>query len=200
MVRPLAFFVFLSAFIPVGAIAENSVWTQTPALSGYVTRISSPSDFDVNGLHVIHTSNTVTFQGATDSHSRITGGEAFFGERVDLYGKIDRKKHEIEATKIVFCKWKPEVFSGLAVIDRILPSSTPKDLIVRADGYRILINSSTRVDYVDPLSSLTEIKPNTWITYHGTQGPDGTITADKVTFQSNDISNREGHLLKKKGI
>lgn len=195
MVRPLVVLILLSVLVPHRAIAQSSALT--PALSGYITHVSSASDFDVNGLHVICTSSTQTFQGSTDpAIPRISGGEVFFGERVDLYGKIDRKKHEIEATKIVFRKFKPEVFSGLAVIDRILSSPTSGELMVRADGYRISINSSTQVDYTSPISSLAEVKPNVWITYHGTLR-DGAIMADRATFQPNDISNREGNLLKK---
>jgi hypothetical protein len=197
MVRPLAFLVLLSALVPVGAIAQSDL-DPTPTLSGYVTRVSSPSDFDVNGLQVIHGPTTRTWQGSTDlSVPRISGGEAFFGEPVDLYGKIDRKKHQIEATKIVFRRFKPQVFSGFAVVDRILPASTPGELIVRADGYRIQIKASARVDYIDPLSSLAAIKPNIWIAYQGIQSPDGTIVADTARFQNNNVSDREGTLLKK---
>ena len=200
MLRPFAVLASFSALVCLSGIApaQTGGVDPTPAVSGYVTRISSPSDFDVNGLRVLFGPKTRTLLGSTDPYApRITGGEAFFGERVDLYGRIDRKKHQIEATEIVFCKFKPEVLSGFAVIDRVLSSSTPGPLIVRADGYLIQIKPSARIDYVAPVTSLSDIRPNIWIDYHGTQSSDGLIIADAVTFQPNDISNREGNLLKK---
>ena len=161
MLRPFAVLASFSALVCLSGIApaQTGGVDPTPAVSGYVTRISSPSDFDVNGLRVLFGPKTRTLLGSTDPYApRITGGEAFFGERVDLYGRIDRKIHQIEATEIVFCKFKPEVLSGFAVIDRVLSSSTPGPLIVRADGYLIQIKPSARIDYVAPVTSLSDIR------------------------------------------
>ncbi len=85
-----------------------------------------------------------------------------------------------------------------AVLPLLIMSSLldPGPLIVRADGYLIQIKSGS-IDYVDPISSLSISGQMSRIAYHGTQNSDGIIIADAVTFQPNDISNREGNLLKK---
>jgi predicted Zn-dependent protease len=70
-------------------------------------------------------------------------------------------------------------------------------MILRADGYPIQINAATKIAYSAPLSSLSHVKPNIWITYHGTRSPDGIFVADTVGFQANDISKSEGKLIDK---
>ncbi|MEG9439029.1 hypothetical protein JAO29_23080 [Edaphobacter sp. HDX4] len=197
MVRPLVSLAFLSAFITDSAVAQTNPLDPTPTLSGYITRVSSPSDFDVNGVHVIVNGKT-QLQRATDAQSSSTNVEdVFFGECTDIYGKLDRKQHRVEATKVVFCRFDSEALSGVAIIDHLIEPAIDKDLVVRADGYPIRIEPSTAVAYVAPLSSLNDIKPNIWIEYHGTLSSNGTILADKVLFRPNNISEKEGELRRK---
>ena len=195
MVRPLAVFAFFSAIVSVLGTAKAQSNEILPSLSGYVTRVSSPSDFDVSGLRVILDKKTQIMQGSVDIYApRRSGGEAYFGECVDLYGKVDRKQHRVEAEKVVFCKFEPEVLSGIAVIDRIIHPVVQGNLTVRADGYPIQIHPSTQIVYTASLASLSDIQPNIWIKYRGTRGSDGIIVADTVVLLPNSVSNRERKL------
>lgn len=199
MVRPLVVLAVFSALVLNLAIAQSL--TPDPALSGYITRCTSRADFDVNGQRVLIGPKTQFWEGSTNpSAPRIMGGtvgDAFFGERVDIYGKLNRKKHTVEATEIVFLKLDPHTFSGIAIVDRILTPASSGNLTVRADGYPIRIDPATRITYAAPLSSLSEIQPNIWIAYRGVRGSDGVIVADLVSFQPNNISNREDKLIQK---
>ena len=198
MVRPLVFFALLSALSFDQAQAQLT--EALPSVTGNITRSVSLSDFDVNGYHVISNPKTELHQGSFHLDTirlSASGGDVFFGEQVALYGKINRKKHQIEATKIVFLQPAPYKLSGVAVIDLIFKPAAGNELLIRADGYVMKISSTSKVSYTTPLASLSDIKANHWITYHGTMNTDGVLVADTVVFQTNTISNREDKLVKK---
>jgi hypothetical protein len=196
MIRLSVVFVVLSALIPGRSFAEGR-GSSSPSLAGYVTRIASPSDFDVDGFQVVITSNTL-FQGAKDTSPSSTNSEqVFFGECADVYGRIDSKHHRIEAARIVFCRFDSKVLSGSAVVDHLIQPVAQGDLILRADGYPIHVTPSTHVTYVPPLSSLADVQTNIWIKYQGTLASDGSILADKILFYPNNVSQRENKLRQK---
>lgn len=181
------------------AAAQDGSTEAEPAISGYITRSVSRSDFDVNGLHIISTPTTVFMQtsGSDASFPRVTGGDVFLGEHVAIYGKTDSHKQSVKADKVVFYKPVPETLSGLAVVDRVLSPATSKEVLIRADGYPIQISASTDVALAAPLNTLADLKPGIWITYHGTRGPDGMLDADRVSFRISPISDKEQKFVKK---
>lgn len=164
-------------------------------LSGYITRSVSISDFDVNGYSIISNSQTDHREGSLQLNKN--GGDVFFGEQVAVYGKIDHKRHKVEATKITFLEPEPRTLSGIAVIDRIIKPVNGNELLLRADGYVVKIGSGSKVSYASPLTALSDVKANDWITYHGILNPDGILVTDTISFQINHVSDREGKLLKK---
>ncbi len=168
-----------------------------PAVDGYVTRASSLTDFDVNGYRIFTNAKTVfkTTLNGPEPATR-SGGNAFFGEAVAVFGKIDDRHHTITATEVLFRQPRDHRLSGFAVIDRIL-ATKQGELLVRADGYLIRINASTQTTFQAPCTSLAEVKPNVWLKYHGTLHSDGVLVADAVTFQPNVISDSEDKLLAK---
>ena len=169
-------------------------------LQGYVTRVGSLSDFDLNGVHILSNQATTYWTATTDPYSpRSQGGDVFFGEAVSVYGKLDGKKHTVDATEIIFRKPVEHRLSGIAVIDRVLSTDKPDQFLVRADGYPILISKKTETIFQPPLTSLSSVTANTWLKYRGTLNPDGILLADSITFLPNTISDREDDLLYKTG-
>lgn len=195
MVRPLVVLAFLSAFFPDQARSQTVLSQPDPVLTGSITRSVSLSDFDVNGYSIISSSETAHRIGSLQLSK--DGGDVFVGEQVAVYGKIDHKRHQVEATKIIFLEPEPRPFSGIAVIDRILKPASGNDLLLRADGYVMKIDSGSKVSFASPLAALADVKANNWITYHGILNPDGILVTDTISFQINHVSDREGKLLKK---
>lgn len=170
MVRLSVVLAFLSAFCLDQARCQTSFSQPDPVLTGYITRLVSISDFDVNGYGIISSSQTEHRKGSLQLSK--DGGEVYFGEQVAVYGKIDHKRHKVEARKIIFLEPEPRTLSGVAVIDRIIKPANGNDLLLRADGYVMKIGSGTTVSYASPLAALSDVKANNWITYHGTLNPD----------------------------
>jgi hypothetical protein len=103
MVRPLVVLALFSALFVNPATAQTSSSLE-PALTGYITRVASPSDFDVNGLNVVITPKTEILQskGTNVFASRTKGGKVYIGERAAIFGTIDNKRHLIHAKEIFF--------------------------------------------------------------------------------------------------
>lgn len=200
MIRSIAVPVVLSVILfGQAAAAQDSSAGDEPAISGYITRSVSRSDFDVNGLHINSRPATIFMQssGSDASSPRVSGGDVFLGEHVAIYGKMDSRRESIKADKVVFYKPMPETLSGLAVVDRILSPAISGNVLIRADGYPIQISASTDVALTAPLHTLADIKPGTWITYHGTRGSDGMLAADRIRFWTNSVSDKEQKFVKK---
>jgi hypothetical protein len=196
MVRPLVVFVLLSALAFDRSVAQSSS-SLDPAITGYITRAASLSDFDVQGLAVVSTPKTKFAQSSgTDVYAaRSTGGNAYLGEQVSIFGKIDRKKHRIQATEVIFLRPEPRTLSGLALVDQVLKAYQPGEAVLRADGYVIRINASTKTGFAAPMSALADVKPGTWLAYSGTLDSGGFLTADNVAFQPNTVSNSEAAMI-----
>jgi len=172
--------------------------TASTAFDGYVTRFVSPLDFDLNGLRVISSSKTKFSSEIT--HNR--GGsetvhDLYLGQPLSIYGKVSKRKHKIEATEIVIHARTERDVTGYAVIDRILSPLAAGELLLRADGYPIRINSTTKIKFKSPLTSLSSVSTNLWITYHGSLHEDGIVVADAVVLSPNIINKREDKLLEK---
>jgi hypothetical protein len=85
---------------------------------------------------------------------------------------------------------------GSGVIDRVLSADTGhrNQIVVRADGYPILIDSKTNSNFTPPLTSLADITTNVWIEFKGEQQPDGVIVAAQAVFTKNTVAGGEGKL------
>lgn len=84
--------------------------------------------------------------------------------------------------------------SGSALIDALTavqPSTPTGSLLVRADGYRILINAETRIIWDAPLASLANVRVGGWIDYKGRMRADGVIVAQDVRLSSNMLTSHE---------
>jgi hypothetical protein len=168
-----------------------------PAVEGFVTRAASSIDFDVNGFHVLSNSKT-TFQVGSILRKYSTPADIpYIGEAASVSGKLDRSKRQIMATEIVLHPVAERKLSGFAVIDRILSPVNSTDMLIRADGYFIRINSTTKINFQAPLTSLANITTNVWIAFHGKLRDDGTVLSESAVFTPNIIHDREDKLLAK---
>jgi hypothetical protein len=175
-----------------------------PALTGHITRLASPQDFDVNGIQVLVTPTTKaeTRHTQTASADPAKWPTLHIGDIVSIYGKLDFRSHTLNA---ILISVDPPVDSGTirgtGIIDLIppaSPSAAPDTLLVRADGYLILLTPKTAITWPPTMrASLSGIHTNIWIMYHGGRQPDGTVTADWASFEPNSIAHSEDKLLTK---
>jgi hypothetical protein len=197
MVRPFVVFALFSALSFDHSIAQSSS-SLDPVITGYVTRVVSLSDFDVDGLAIVSSPKTQFAQSrGTDANGArsIGGGNAYLGERVSIFGRIDRKKHRIQASEIVFLRPESRTLSGLALVDQVLEAGKPGEAVLRADGYVIRINASTKTGFAAPISALVDVNPGTWIAYSGALDSSGALAAEKAAFQPNTVSHSEAGMI-----
>jgi hypothetical protein len=156
----------------------------------------------VNGLHVIPGKKTTYHAENNDPHwAHVVTDPPYFGQAVSVSGDIKKKTHEILAKDVLFHTLDTTPRSGIALVDRVLtsvtPGSNPLRLLVRADGYVILISPRTKISFQSPLISPSDVTTNVWIQYHGHPQADGILIADSAAFSPNTIQDKEANLLDK---
>ena len=184
----------LLLLLPLSVSAQTSVSRQ--GITGYVTRISSPTDFDVAGTHVITDAQT-TYGTQNDKQtlSTPTPLPLYLGQTVDIFGKRDRKHHTVSAQFVIVHPQVASPVSGAGIVDLLVPTSAiPGERILRADGYLLRIGSGTSLTYTPPLASTTPLSTNLWIRYHGIQQTDGTVLLDHGELGANEIKPAENKL------
>ncbi len=194
-----------SVFFSILLLPAPNVLSQqgnpAPAIAGYVTRAVSLTDFDANGFHVVPSETTTFMVAEIGKEKRNTNAAPYLGQSVTVYGRLHKQKHVAIAEEVIFHPADMTALSGLAVVDRILTStklaSGSPELLVRADGYMILINAITKTGFKAPLVSLSDITTNVWIKYHGKPQSNGVLLADTATFISNSVLDHEAKLLEK---
>jgi hypothetical protein len=196
--------VLLCGLVRVSVAVSQS--TQTPDLDGYVTRVASTSDFDVNGFRILCGPNTQTIVGQPQSKEVLSNqgcppDRLYLGEPMKIYGSMKKKEHAAEAARIEAQPVVRGEVTGSAVIDA-LPSlnfagAQPESLMVRADGYRILIGRATTIAWDPPPNSLAAVVPGDWIEYKGKQRADGIIEAESAKLSRTFVSDSDEKLHKK---
>jgi hypothetical protein len=198
MVRGTALLLLIFSASDVRSQQQNPI----PVIeNGYVTRTTSLVDFDVNGFHVIP-GKIASFFAATGPHSSTTTRAApYLGQSVTIFGTLNKKHHQVIAENVLFHGVDTTLLNGFALVERIVaptgPASDPLRLLLRVDGYVILINATTKVTFQSPLTSIREVKTNVWLKYHGKLQSDGFLLADTAIFSSNTIPDSEAKLLDK---
>ena len=199
MIRRASVF-FLILVLPAPHVLSQQ-GSPAPAIAGYVTRGASRTDFDANGFHVIPGETTTFMVAEIGKEKRNTNADPYFGQSVTVYGHLHKQKHVVIADEVIFHPADMTTLSGFAVVDRILTSTKPAsgspELLVRADGYMILINATTKTGFKAPLVSLSDVATNVWIKYHGKPQSNGVLLADTASFISNSVLDHEARLLEK---
>ncbi len=168
-----------------------------PAINGYITRIASNSDFDVNGYRVLCGPDTLndshSGSGVTLSNFGCPGYALYLGEPVNVYGA--KMKLAVRAEKIETQQHPLGPVQGSAVIDAVPSGSSegasPCDFLVRADGYQIRFGGNTHMSWIPPLHAFSDLRPGDWIEYRGRLGSDGVVRAEEVRLSPNIVSKAE---------
>jgi len=192
-------------FISGAFAAVPYAWPQgpmAPAADGYVTRVASNSDFDVNGYRILCGRKGESFLDPSTikpvTNSDCPRDTPYLGERMTIYGMISGKSKAITADLIEAKSLNLDAIQGSAVIDGIPSGSSapaqPDRLLVRADGYWILIDKKTKITYDPSFHSLTDVKLGEWIEYEGTPDGTGIVVALKVKLSPESISQGEENL------
>ena len=167
-----------------------------PDLDGYVTSVTSSSDFAVDGTHVVCVAKT-RYRGINGVSQEIpwTHGP-YLGQPLKVFGKKNHKNQTLTAKEIAIQYEHYTEKEGFGVIDRVLSADSEhrRQIVVRADGYPILINSKTNSSFTAPLTSMADISTNVWIEFKGEQQPDGHILAEQAVFTRNAVGGGEGKL------
>jgi hypothetical protein len=174
---------------------------EPPVIDGYVTRVASNSDFDVNGYRVLCDSETLSLSYSSSGETLSTSGcpvdVPYLGEPVNIYGSLKKKKLTVRADKIEVRPAPTGVVHGSAVIDALpsggSESSSPGSLLVRADGRRILIGGESALTLIPPLHALADARPGDWIEYIGRLSADALVHAEKVKISPNIVSKAEAY-------
>jgi hypothetical protein len=169
-------------------------------VSGYVTAVQPSGAFDLEGVHIHLTAGT-EFRTRTDGAvSKVPASRpaAFYaGETLDAIGRLDRTSHTLAATQIVLVPPSPACVSGIAIIDLIPPAlgaEPTSDRTIRADGFLLHITAKTKLNFADPLKSISDIATNQWIQYSGVQQLDGTVLLDYAGIGPNHVNHTEDRI------
>jgi hypothetical protein len=172
-------------------------------ITGYVSRAVSASDFDVNGLRVLCTGKTrgvaKSVHGAKNATVACPGELPYVGEGMAVHYTGVIADNTIYATRID--RQPPprlgEV-SESAVIDttptQAAAGAPASGLLIRADGYRIRITSTTKIEWMAPLQSFADVVAGDWITYHGKLEATGVLDATYIQIGPNLIGSEEAKL------
>jgi hypothetical protein len=191
-----------------------SVGQEHPSLNGFITDPGSPTSFIVDGINITCTADTVytmstgnksAADGVGSNRSGALGSVSvrgcprhFLGESIAIVGERDKKEGTLTAIRIDQHNFAGSNIVGFAVVEGMLsknPASQPLgELVVRADGYRVVIAKATNASFNPPMRNLEDVQTNAWIRYSGRLQEDGTILADEATFWRNDITKREQKL------
>ena len=177
---------------------------EVPVLTGYVTRTTSPSDFDVNGVRIL--CGGKDGEDSKLSHDVTVAVVACPGEAPHLgdsfaihYSVRNTAMHAIYASRIDKQHTSTSGgISGSAVIDampdRKADGGKQTELNVRADGYRIRITANTKIDWSSPLQSLADVKAGDWIKYKGKIDAAGVLVAASGQIGPNAMGGGEKKL------
>jgi hypothetical protein len=186
-----------------GAVSQQQ---EDPVIEGYVTRVASSSDFDVNGYRVLCGAGTQSTVGQLQSKETLSNqgcpeDRPYLGEPTKIFGSLKKKEHAVQADRIEAQPVIRGEITGSAVIDGLPAQDSAGtrtgSLMVRADGYRILISGRTAITWYPPLNSLDGAEAGNWIEYKGKQRADGVVEAESVKLGPNFVSDDEEQLRKK---
>jgi hypothetical protein len=165
-----------------------------------VTSVTSTTDFAVDGVHVVCVAKT-RYRTGNGPNSAVTpwANGPYIGQPLKVFGGKNRKSQSITAKEVVLPYERYTEKEGFGVIDRVLSADAAhrSQIVVRADGYPILIDGKTMSTFTAPLTSMADITTNVWIEFKGEQQPDGVIVATQAVFGRNAVGIGEEKLRSK---
>ncbi|SRR6266702_1242307 len=118
--------IILAAILLFSATSLLAQRDYEPDLKGYVTNISSPTEIDVDGVHIHIDSKTQYFSQKGHKLSPIAAADVklYIGQVVQLYGKRHDKEHALSATQINLPARKSFAVAGSGVVDAVMDSDS----------------------------------------------------------------------------
>src|SRR6202030_808462 len=133
-------------------------------VDGYVTRVASSTDFDVNGVRVVCAGKTHFAEQRSIGLVELSEpGTLYVGEPAKIYGSLNKKAHTVAAVTVTVVSEpaEPRAVSGKGIIDRLVSSqgevANTGEIEVRADGYLILISNKTASTFAAPMKSIADV-------------------------------------------
>jgi hypothetical protein len=150
-------------------------------VTGYVTAIHSPGEFEVNRRHVTIVASTEfgPLDGAA-KNLQIERPDFSIGMYVRATGKMDYRTNTVIAAVIEIRDETEQNISGAGVIDRVF--TTGPGPVFRADGYLVRVTPETDVHFGTGLTSLNEVGTNIWVRFEGKRNHSGEVLAAKAGF------------------
>ena len=178
---------FVALFVGGGSLHAQEA--ATPQLDGFVTRVGTPEDFDVNGVHILcrpagdrHTKDTLELGKTCVSH--------IYGEHLLIFGRLDKKSNTLHPKDIQSTDHPVgQSVSGFAVLDTVLAPG-----LLCADGYAIQLMPST---HIKPANAGDVPQAGQWIHYTGKRTGNGAIQANSAEFFSPEVNASEQKLREK---
>ncbi len=186
---------FLFCGVVLCAHAQDAI---KPAIDGYVTSITSAGNFDVNGLHVVAEPHAqfvlrvISKEEQSDTIDESLAGKLQVGDAAQIYGKAD-SAGVFHAAQVILPQTPPTPIQGTAVIQLVNPSAT--DMILEADGYQIIVNSTTKISYGAHIQK-GDIAPGMWVHYIGSWDAQGRIHANEAKVTQFALTSRDKKLRK----
>lgn len=151
-------------------------------IEGYINVVRSSTSFEVDGRRFFITPETrfgLIGPGSASSASPLR--EALrIGAYVQVDGVDSAGMQPIIATTVLIRDEQNRSLEGIGVITQVI--SPEPNMVFEADGYLIRITTFTKLAYLGGLSSLADVSANTWLSFSGKRGQDGTVEAAKVRF------------------
>ena len=182
------------AALAVASLSLSAVAAQddqpVPALKGYITSLSLPGSFTVNGKKVAINSAT-TYKFINDKGVKQTDastGDLQVGADVAVVGA---KENGILTASAVYVRDDTtQKIKGFGLIDKVL--STSPELVFRADGYRVRLSRAAQTNFSGSLKTLADVNTNDWVKYEGKIVREGDLIATQLTFYPGKTGTRTG--------
>ncbi len=190
---------------------------------GYVTRVISPTSFQVDNYTVIRDDATkleTNQKPSNDNPVVVDSTEIRVGTDVSVKGELNESTSELKAKSIKLFLESSKPVRRSAILSKA-PELRKTDKgwqgLLSASGQRISVTDTTLLTIMPsrtlakdsappksapqnkpvPLTSVDFLDSNTFLMYEGTRQNDGTILATKIVFQNPEIECGEAKMLKK---
>jgi len=153
---------------------------ESPPFDGFITRITSPNEFEVGTAHIACSTKTIFQITALDGHTRtpFPSTDLHVGQPVEIEGKFSNGI--VAATRVLV----PVDFSGTEDLNGsgFVTPSQQNDLIW-VEGYPLHITADTVIHTSEGKpATATDLKSMTWISYQAVRGPETMITATELVL------------------
>lgn len=161
---------------------QGGAATQAPKviLEGYVSATRLPGGFDVNGQPVIVKSTTnYQWNENKDAASQpAASSDVTPGVWVEVMGT--KGASGLQADTVSLRERRDRTINGFGLIDKVIADGP--EPVYRLDGYRVRVAASTRTTFSGGLSTLADIRPNSWAKYEGKFDKNGVLIASQLAF------------------